>query len=110
MQPLRVPIAVEFQEDIESGVIEPYAEAQFNGLDPCVSYRISVEVKKSRDIGGRAATSTEVVIPQRSKPARWTPQEVMLWCTSLKVADLARKVKDYAVDGTTLLSFSEEDL
>merc|ERR1712228_292624 len=43
-------------------------------------------------------------------PREWSPREVQLWCKSIHVPVLAQKVKEYAVDGPTLLSFTEEDL
>merc|ERR1740122_225488 len=43
-------------------------------------------------------------------PCKWSPREVHQWCKSIHVPILAQKVKEYAVDGPTLLSFTEEDL
>mmetsp|Transcript_160612 Transcript_160612/g.296041 ORF Transcript_160612/g.296041 Transcript_160612/m.296041 type:complete len:403 (-) Transcript_160612:162-1370(-) len=94
-----------------NGDVETCGEAHVKGLDPAVNYRLAIEIR-SLDSSKSVPTfcSAEVMVPQRAWPKRWSPREAQLWCQAIQVPDLAQKVKEYGVDGTTLLSFTEEDL
>mmetsp|Transcript_141768 Transcript_141768/g.250498 ORF Transcript_141768/g.250498 Transcript_141768/m.250498 type:complete len:880 (-) Transcript_141768:158-2797(-) len=94
-----------------NGDVETRGEAHVKGLDPAVNYRLAIEIR-SLDSSKSVPTfcSAEVMVPQRAWPKRWSPREAQLWCQAIQVPDLAQKVKEYGVDGTTLLSFTEEDL
>jgi len=102
---VRVPCSVEMRENAEG--FEASGEARMNELCANSAYRLSIEVSSP---GGQTASSMEVVVPQRAHPERWSIREAQLWCSSLKVPELAVKVAEYGVDGATLLSFQEEDL
>lgn len=107
---LRAPCTVGFHE-LAAGGLEPFGEVQLTGLDPALAYRVAFEVRSLA--AGESATvarSPEVMLSQRAQPARWTAQEALQWCLSLQVPELARKVEEYRIDGTTLLALGEDDL
>lgn len=88
---------------------EVCARACLVGLDPATTYHVLITV--CRHIGGSLKeTSPPVIVPQRKSPAKWTRSEVQSWCSSLQVPELVQKAKEYWIDGSTLLSFHEEDL
>lgn len=98
------PCLLEFREGLD-GDMELVGSAVLENLQPAAAYRISV-----RTVSAPSATSAEVILPQRACPARWIQGEVQLYCSALQVPELARKVREYGIDGATLLSLQEEDL
>lgn len=101
---LRVPCKVDFREDAH-GSVKPHAEARLDGLDSKLSYHITVQASS-----GDGGCSLEVLLPQRAHPAQWSSRDVMAWCHAQHVPELVRMTQDYGIDGSTLLSLSEEDL
>eukprot|EP00930_Biecheleria_cincta_P098393 TRINITY_DN90052_c0_g1_i1.p1 TRINITY_DN90052_c0_g1~~TRINITY_DN90052_c0_g1_i1.p1 ORF type:complete len:479 (+),score=127.62 TRINITY_DN90052_c0_g1_i1:66-1502(+) len=101
---LRSACRVELQEGSD-GFVESYAQADIVKLDPNIAYRIFIETSQPEK-----ACSCEALLPQRALPAKWSQREVSVWSMTQQVPELARMVKDYGVDGTTLLSLVEEDL
>lgn len=107
---VRQACKVEFRETAD-GALEPCAEAQLQGLEPETAYRVTVEAAPAGAEGApEKPQSAEATLPQRAFPAKWTPHEAQLWCSSLQVPEFARKVREYRVDGATLLALGEEDL
>merc|ERR1712048_174761 len=80
------------------------AEARLVGLDPELEYHIAIESCTSR------ASSAKVVLPQRARPANWSPHDVLIWCQAQHVPELVHMTQQYAIDGSTLLSMGEDDL
>lgn len=107
---IRGPCSVQIVRDAK-GDVEVCGEAHIKGLSPMCSYRLAVEVG-SLDARNSAhiLSPVEVQIPQREHPEKWSAVEAQLWCQSIQVPALAQKVKEYGVDGNTLLCFTEDDL
>jgi len=101
-QEVRVACKLDFREDTD-GTLKPHAEARFAGLDPKLSYNVTVRSSE----GG---CSHEVLLPQRACPAKWSSRDVMTWCQTQHVPELVRMTQEYGIDGSTLLSLGEEDL
>mmetsp|Transcript_23563 Transcript_23563/g.52191 ORF Transcript_23563/g.52191 Transcript_23563/m.52191 type:complete len:446 (-) Transcript_23563:108-1445(-) len=105
---VRAQCLVEMREEPNDGLVE-YVSARLCGLSPQQSYRVAVEIYKPV-CGNVTLRSTEVLVPQRAKPGQWTVGEALSWCGSLRVPELVRAVRDYGIDGKTLLSLGGEDL
>lgn len=101
---LRTACSIELQEGSD-GFVEAYAQANLVKLDPNVTYRITIQTAEPEK-----GCSCEALLPQRASPAKWSQREVSVWGMTQQVPELARMVKEYGVDGTTLLSLVEEDL
>lgn len=121
----REPCAVRVRE-VASGELEAFGEVELSGLEPEFAYRVFIEVhpttgnESSCSHNNNVANdqvedevfrrSVEVMLPQRARPSLWSPEEVLQWCLSVKVPELARKAEEYSINGETLLSLSEEDI
>lgn len=101
---LRAVCRIELQEGSD-GFVEAYAQADIVKLDPGVAYRITIQTADPEQ-----GCSSETLLPQRAWPSKWSQREVSVWSMTQQVPELARMVKDYGVDGSTLLSLVEEDL
>jgi len=100
-QVLRQQCTVELRESVE-GDLEAHAQARLVHLDPAQAYHLVVETQ--------GVSSAGATLPQRASPVKWTPHEAQVWCGSLQLPELARKVVEYKIDGATLLVLGEEDL
>jgi len=101
---------VEFRE-VATGDMEPYAEAQLLNLQPDLTYRLNVSLQEFGE-GEKmlSCNGVGVWLPQRAYPTKWTPHEALLWCGFLRVPEFAVKVKEYGIDGATLLTLGDDDL
>jgi len=108
---VRATCFVEFEE-MADGNVEPYAKGQLLNLQPDLTYRVSVRLQEFGEDKKTMSScnSVEVRLPQRACPAKWTSHEALLWCGFLRVPEFAAKVKEYGIDGTTLLTLGDEDL
>jgi len=104
---VRATCSVEFRE-VADGDMEPYAEAQLLNLQPDLTYRLNVRLQEFEE--GERCNGVEVRLPQRAYPTKWTPHEALLWSGFLRVPEFASKVKEYGIDGATLLTLGDEDL
>lgn len=96
-----------------SGDFEQHAKAELTSLDPGMAYRVSVRVSAAlagSNDSGCEADSQSVALPQRARPKEWAPHEALLWASSLQIPALSTSMSQYGIDGTTLLSLTEEDL
>merc|ERR1711924_427819 len=69
--------------------------------------QMSSEQRNMESTSGRPEDAAQS-LPQ--DPCKWSAREVQLWCQSIHVPVLAQKAKEYAIDGPTLVSFTEADL
>lgn len=106
LAPVRKPCSVLPSEDPDRGMVHR-GVARLEGLDPATNYSVSVDV--SAPHARAASRCMPIALPQRATPAAWTPQEVVVWCMALQVPELARRARDYAIDGATLLALTAED-
>jgi len=104
---VRATCSVEFRE-VADGDMEPYAEAQLLNLQPDLTYRLNVRLQEFGE--GEKCNGVEVRLPQRAYPTKWTPHEALLWSGFLRVPEFASKVKEYDIDGATLLTLGDDDL
>jgi len=108
---VKATCSVEFRE-VTAGNMEAYAEAQLLNLQPDLTYRLNVRLQKFGE-GEKTLPScngVEVRLPQRAYPTKWTSHEALLWCGFLRVPEFAAKVKEYGIDGATLLTLGDDDL
>lgn len=102
---ISAPCKVEFLEGVD-GNMEPRGQADVADLDPAQAYDIVVSIRGQPP----SPHAPRATLPQRAEPAKWTAQEALCWSASLQVPELSQKVREYAIDGATLMTLGEEDL
>lgn len=80
-------------------------EASVTGLNPSTSYEVAVEIAGSEILDPHVR-----VLPQRDQPQLWSTAEVICFVESLPLPLLVPKIREYMVDGQTLVAFGDEDL
>lgn len=102
-----IPCKTELQESASDGLTVAVA-ADISGLDPSVAYRINVRIRHSAT--GEAESTHEVLLMRRAPVSDWKVQQVAEFFASLQAPDLASKASQFAINGTTLLALTQEDL